>query len=89
MDNTITIAEIKRQGMAAITARLRLGPAHIVKRNKRTAVILSEEAYQDLLNQVSAPLPGKSALDWLAAHSGGGERSREEIDAALRVERSW
>ncbi len=33
-NNTVTIAEIKRRGMAAIEDGLRRGPLHIVKRNQ-------------------------------------------------------
>ncbi|MBK9608594.1 MAG: hypothetical protein IPO58_19950 [Betaproteobacteria bacterium] len=50
MDNTLTIAEIKRRGMAAIDEGLRHGPVHIVKRNKLAAVVLSEDDYQRLTN---------------------------------------
>ncbi len=41
--NTLTFAEIKRRGMAAIEEGLRCGPVHIVKRNLPAAVVLSEE----------------------------------------------
>lgn len=41
--NTLTAAELKRRGMAAIEERLRLGPVHRVKRSKPAAVVLTEE----------------------------------------------
>ena len=45
MNNTVTVAEIKRRGMAAIEDGLRRGPLHIVKRKKPAAVVLSEDEY--------------------------------------------
>jgi len=89
MENTITISEIKRRGMAAITDHLRLGPTHVVKRNKRAAVILSEDEYQRLVAQHAPQLPGMTALEWLIAQPSTGSRSRAAIDADLQAERSW
>jgi hypothetical protein len=37
---SLTIAGIKRRGMAAIEEGLRRGPIHIVKRNKPATVVL-------------------------------------------------
>ena len=48
MHNTVTVAEIKRRGMAAIEEGLRRGPVRIIKRNKPAAVVLTEEEYQRL-----------------------------------------
>lgn len=89
MNNILTVAEIKRRGMAAIEEGLRRGPVHIVKRNKPAAVVLSEEEYQRLLGRRSAAPEGLTAVQWLLAHSGGGTRDREQIDADLRSERDW
>jgi PHD/YefM family antitoxin component YafN of YafNO toxin-antitoxin module len=49
MDNTVTAAEIKRRGMAAIEEGLGHGPLHILKRNKPAAVVLSEAEYRQLI----------------------------------------
>ena len=89
MENTLTISEIKRRGMAAITDRLKLGPAHIMKRNKQAAVILTEAQYQKLLGQKAAQVPGLSAMQWLTAQSSTGQRSKTSIDADLQRERAW
>ncbi len=89
MQNTLTISEIKRRGMAAINDRLRSGPAHILKRNKMAAVILSEVEYQRLLDKSSQSVPGMSALEWLVAQPNTGERSKAAIDADLQSERAW
>ncbi len=89
MQNSLTISEIKRRGMAAITDRLRAGPAHIMKRNKQAAVILSEAQYQQLLGKNAAQIPGMSAMQWLTAQTPIGQRSKAAIDAELQSERSW
>jgi prevent-host-death family protein len=90
MANTLTVAEIKRRGMAAIEEALRHGPVHIVKRNKPAAVVLSEEEYTRLAHgKVPTPL-GMSAVQWLLAQPGTrAPRSKEEIDAELNAERDW
>jgi len=89
MANTLTVAELKRRGMAAIEEGLRRGPVHIVKRNKLAAVVLSEEEYQRLAHgKVARPL-GMTAIEWLLAQPAAGTRTKEEIDADLRSERAW
>ena len=88
--NTLTVAELKRRGMAAIEAGLLHGPLHIVKRNRPAAVVLSEEEYLRL-TQGSAPAisSGMNAVQWLMAQPSGERRSKEQIDADLLAERSW
>ncbi len=88
MNNTVTIAEIKRRGMAAIEEGLRRGPLHIVKRNKPAAVVLSEDEYLRLANGKAAQ-PGLTAVQWLLAQPATGKRSKAEIDASLDAERAW
>jgi len=89
MDNTITVAEIKRRGMAAIEQGLRRGPVHIIKRNKLAAVVLSEDEYRRLTHGGAAAPPGQTAVQWLLAHPSTGKRSKAQIDADLKVERNW
>lgn len=89
MANTLTVAEIKRRGMAAIEEGLRRGPVHIVKRNRPTAVVLSEEEYQRLVHGKVATPQGMSAVQWLLAQPVAGTRSKDAIDAELRSEREW
>lgn len=89
MDNTITAAEIKRRGMAAIEQGLRRGPVHIVKRNKLAAVVLSEDEYRRLTQAEAPAPPGMTALQWLLAHPSKGTRSKARIDADLKAERNW
>lgn len=89
MNNTITVAEIKRRGMAAIEDGLRHGPLHIVKRNKPAAVVLSEDEYQRLASSKTMAPDGMTAMQWLLAQPGVGKRSKAQIDAGLKAERSW
>ncbi len=91
MDNTLTIAEIKRRGMAAIEDGLKRGPVHIIKRNKPAAVVLSEDAYQSLARDKAAVLTGggTTAVQWLLAQPVRGTRTKGQIDAALKAERNW
>jgi PHD/YefM family antitoxin component YafN of YafNO toxin-antitoxin module len=89
MTTTLTIAEIKRRGMAAIEEALEAGPVHIIKRNRRAAVVLSEEAYSELLRRSANAPEGLTAVQWLLTHSGNGARAREAIDADLPGERDW
>lgn len=89
MDNTLTVGEIKRRGMAAIEEGLRRGPVHIVKRNKPAAVVLTEEAYHRLLGGTVALPQGMTAVQWLLSQPPAGQRSKEQIDAELQAERSW
>jgi prevent-host-death family protein len=89
MNNTLTVAEIKRRGMAAIEEGLRRGPVHIVKRNKPAAVVLSEDEYQRLAyGKVTTP-DGMTAVQWLLAQPASGKRSKAQIDAGLKAERAW
>lgn len=87
--NLITVAEIKRRGMAAIEEGLRMGPVHIVKRNQPAAVVLSEDDYRALCQPQSRLQGGMTALQWLAALSPKGRRTKAEIDRRLREDRSW
>ncbi len=87
--NTLTVAELKRRGMAAIEDGLRQGPVHIVKRNKPAAVVISEEAYQQLTHQGVRKTPGMTAVQWLLERKSTGGRSKARIDTDLKTERSW
>jgi len=86
--NTLTVAELKRRGMAAIEDGLRSGPVHIVKRNRPAAVVLSEDDYQRLAHGKAAP-SGLTAMQWLLSQPAAGKRSKAKIDADLKAERGW
>jgi prevent-host-death family protein len=88
--NTLTAAELKRRGMAAIEEGLRRGAIHIVKRNRPTAVVLSEDEYARLTQDKAATPTGMTAIQWLLSHPSTKGRKKADIDNALRQERdSW
>ena len=89
MNNTITVSEIKRRGMAAIEEGLRSGPLHIVKRNKLAAVVLSQDEYRRLAHGATPAAGGMTAVQWLLAQPATGSRRKAQIDADLKVERAW
>jgi len=85
--NTITIAEIKRGGMAALDAVLNMpqhgGTATIMKRNRPAAVVLTPQVYAALLVNADEHKRSGKALDWLlAAHNiSQSELQTNELDA--------
>lgn len=87
--NTLTVAELKRRGMAAIEDGLRHGPVHIVKRNRLAAVVMSEDEYERLAYGKVAKPPGMNAVQRLLSQPTGGKRSKTQIDADLKAERDW
>lgn len=87
--NTLTVAELKRRGMAAIEEGLRRGPVHIVKRNRPAAVVLSEDDYQRLAQGKAAAPSGVTAMQWLLSQPAAGKRSKARIDADLKAGRDW
>lgn len=89
MQNTLTIAELKRRGMAAIEDGLKHGPVRVLKRNKSAAVVLSEAEYERLIAASHPHLQGLSAMQWLLAHAGTGHFTKAQIDQRLDDEREW
>ena len=87
--NTLSVAELKRRGMAAIEDGLRHGPLHIVKRNRPSAVVLSEDEYQRLAHGRVAKPAGMTAVQWLLSQPAAGKRGKARIDAGLKAERDW
>jgi len=89
MTNTLTVAEIKRRGMAAIEEGLRQGPVHIVKRSKSVAVVISEDEYRRLTQGHKAASSGMTAVQWLLAQPSAGRRTKVQINAETTCERDW
>ena len=63
--NTLTIADIKRGGMAALDVALHRGAATIMKRNRPAAIVLTPAAYESLVRKASNDTAPSHALDWL------------------------
>lgn len=75
--NTLTVADIKRSGFAALDAALAQGVVHLMKRNRPSAVVLSMASYNQLLaqaqrNKAPAPVTGLSLLLAQEPESGEG-----------------
>ena len=51
--NTLAASEIKRRGIGAVDSLLAGGPVHIIKNNIPNYVIISEENYQRMLNDLA------------------------------------
>jgi prevent-host-death family protein len=85
--NSLTAAELKRRGMAAIEEGLRRGPVHLVKRNKAAAVVVSAEEYARMSRRKDAKPIGMTAVQWLLQQPARGTKSKEQMDRALRSER--
>ena len=52
--NTVAAQDIKRRGMKAVDEIIEEGPVHVIKNNRPQYVILSEELYNDLIEEHSA-----------------------------------
>ena len=51
--NTLAASEIKRRGIGAVDSLLARGPVHIIKNNLPSYVVISEENYQLMLNDLA------------------------------------
>jgi len=49
---TIPAREVKRRGIGAFDDELREGPLHVIKNDRPTYVIMTEEDYQDIMEDV-------------------------------------
>lgn len=95
--NVLAASDLKRRGLAAIEECLKHGTVHIVKRNKPSAVVMSEAEYLRLSNRASSTKNGLSvetgltAMQWLlsTAATTSNKRSKSAIDAAIKHERQW
>ncbi|MFQ5661548.1 MAG: prevent-host-death protein [Gammaproteobacteria bacterium] len=50
--NTIPALEIKRRGIAAVDEQIKSGPVHVIKNNRPQYVVMTEAAYQNLLEEM-------------------------------------
>jgi PHD/YefM family antitoxin component YafN of YafNO toxin-antitoxin module len=85
--NTITIAEIKRGGMAALDMALQRGTATIMKRNRPAAIVLTPAAYEVLLAKATNDAPSSTALDWLLNASNTPIPSPSGLDGPAMAQR--
>ena len=57
--NTIPAQEIKRRGISAVDELLAKGAVHVIRNNQPQYVVLSEERYQDLLEEQEEALEAR------------------------------
>ena len=85
--NSLTAADLKRRGFAALEAGLRRGPVHITRHNKPAAVVLSEADYAALSGRQPAAASSMTALQWLLNQPAKGTGRKAQLDRRLREER--
>jgi PHD/YefM family antitoxin component YafN of YafNO toxin-antitoxin module len=80
--NSIPAQEIKRRGISALDELLKSGPVHVIRNNKPTYVVLTQNDYVRLSEK-------PSLWTWLDRPVRKGP-SKREIDKQVRVEReAW
>ena len=88
--NSLTAAELKRRGWAALEESLQYGPVHITKHNRAAAVVLSQEEYARLSKAPHVTKGGVTAAQWLLGHAAQAGKPKSDLDRALRKERdAW
>jgi len=61
--STLPVQEIKRHGMKAVDEALLDGPVHLVKSNRAQYVVMSEQDYRELLNDLTEARLAASEAD--------------------------
>lgn len=52
--NTISSSEIKRRGIGAVDELMENGPVHVIRNNTPDYVVLTEETYQMLIDDLTS-----------------------------------
>jgi PHD/YefM family antitoxin component YafN of YafNO toxin-antitoxin module len=74
--STMPVQEIKRRGMSAVDKALADGPVHLVKSNRAEYVVMSEEDYQQLMNDLAEARLAASETDLRAGRAGRGDAKK-------------
>lgn len=82
--HSLPALEVKRRGVAALEEALKKGPVHIIKNNRPSCVVLSEEDYAALISQQRAGVSSLWAL--LENRPWEGKRSKKNIDDQIHQE---
>jgi PHD/YefM family antitoxin component YafN of YafNO toxin-antitoxin module len=51
--NTISALEIKRRGISVIDEQVEFGPIHVIKNNRPQYVVMTEDRYQDMMDELN------------------------------------
>jgi hypothetical protein len=84
---TLTAAEVKRRGLAAIEEGLKHGPVQLMKRNRVAGVVVSAQEYARLQPLARGAAGGLTAIEWLLSRPAG-RKGRRELDRGLKHDRS-
>lgn len=88
MTNTLTVAEIKHRGMAAMEEGFGAAPCISASETSRRPCLLIEEEYQRLAHgRVATPI-GMTATQWLLSQPAMGVRSNAQIGKDLQAKRN-
>jgi len=51
--NTIPALEIKRRGISVVDDQIESGPVHVIKNNRPQYVVMSEDRYQSMMEEMN------------------------------------
>ncbi len=51
--NTIPALEIKRRGISVVDDQIESGPVHVIKNNRPQYVVMSEDRYQSMIEEMN------------------------------------
>ncbi|MDQ6968502.1 MAG: hypothetical protein Q9M14_07465 [Mariprofundaceae bacterium] len=51
--NTIPALEIKRRGISVVDTQIESGPVHIIKNNRPQYVVMTEDRYQQMMDEMN------------------------------------
>jgi len=71
--STIPVQEIKRRGISAVDEALADGPVHLIKSNRAQYVVMSEDDYQELMNDLAEARLAASEADLRRDRVGRGD----------------
>ena len=61
--STMPVQEIKRRGMSAVDKSLADGPVHLLKSNRAAYGVMSEQDYQEMMNDLAEARLAASEAD--------------------------
>ena len=74
--STMPVQEIKRRGISAVDKAIADGPVHLVKSNRSQYVVMSEQDYQALMDDLTEARLTASEADLQAGHVRRGDAKK-------------
>lgn len=81
--STVPVQEIKRRGIAILDEALTRGPVHLLRSNRAQYVVMTEDAYQDLMQDLTEARLAASEEDLRAGRTKRG--SAKSLMKAVRT----